>query len=176
MDLMKFKPLLAGMFAELYNFQWDDINKIYIPTTTHTLAYAQAPQTLADSDLPVWIIFTKAATYPVPPDSSEDRKWHETRDFDCKLFVEHGQAGIDGEAEAKVEPYLDPALTLIHNHPLLQSDTAPLLCPGIQRGYLVNDKGVTTLVYGKAGDQYVGLWFTLRVEVLNMEPEYAQGQ
>ena len=176
MDLMTFKPLLAGMFAELYNFQWDDTNKIYIPTETHTRADPQAPQSLTDSDLPIWIIFTRNASYPVPPDSSEERKWHETRDFDCKLFVEHGQAGIDGEAEAKVEPYLHPALTLIHNHPLLQEDTAPDYCPGVQRGYLVNDKGVSTLTYGDAQDKYIGLWLTVRVEVLNMEPEYAQGQ
>lgn len=178
MDLVTFKPLLAGMFRELHPWEFNIYSQEYEQDLTRFVtAWAQAPMSLAETDLPTWIIFTRPGAGRVPPDQGMNRLWYETRDFECRLYVAFGQAGIDGEAERMVEPYLDPALALIHSHPLLQEDTAPDLCPGVQRGYYVKDTGVTTIPFGKpAPANYVGCVFTVRVEVYNAAPVFVPGQ
>lgn len=176
MDIAAFKPHLAAMFGEMFTYAWDAASGLYLVTANHILAWAEAPQSISEGDLPMWILFTRQATYPVPPDSSALRLLRETRDFDCRLYVALGQAGIDGEAERKCEPYIETARLLIQTHPLLQEDTAPSYVPGIQRGYPVRDSGVVTLSYGSPANSYVGLNFTIRVDALNPAPVYQGGQ
>lgn len=161
MDLKDIKRAFAGMLATLYNL--DPLTEL--PTAQHMKAYAQAPMSLAENDLPVWIVFTGAASYPNPPDQTVDRLVKETRDFLCCLYVCQTQQGIDGEAERKVEPYLDYARNLFQSHPLLYDGNISDIVPGIMRAFLLRDEGVVVLPFGN--QKYVGLRFSVRIEGLN---------
>ena len=131
-------------------------------------AYVQARFSLPETDLPAWIIFTNAATYPVPPDQTVERLARETRDMALCLYVSVAQSGTDGEAEAAVEPYIEMARNLIQSHPLLYDGILADIVPGIMRAYLVRDEGVVVLKYGMQNPiQYNGLRFTLRIEGYN---------
>ena len=124
---------------------------------------------LPESDLPLWIIFAAPATYPWPPDVSMNRFATETRDFDCVLYVCIAQAGIDGEAERKVEPYLDAARNLIQIHPLLYSNNMAQIVPGIMRAGLVRDSGIASLRFNpRDPSTYAGVRYTIRVEGKNI--------
>lgn len=164
MDLKAIKTEMAGMFATLYNLD----PTTGLPTTQHMKAFAQAPMSLSETDLPTWVMFTGSGSYPVPPDQTIDRLAKETRDFTACMYGVYVQQGIDGEAERKVEPYLDYARNLIQSHPLLYDGNISDIVPGIMRAYLVKDDGIVVLPYGGAAVQrYVGLRFTIRIEGLN---------
>jgi hypothetical protein len=163
MDIKAIKKELAGMFATLYKL--DEITGL--PTTQHLRANAQAPMSLAETDLPTWILFTGSASYPNPPDQTVDRLAKETRDIMCCLYVCLQTAGIDGEAERKVEPYIDYSRSLIQSHPLLYDGNISDIVPGIMRAYLIKDDGIVLLPYGNPAQKYDGLRFTIRIEGLN---------
>lgn len=163
MDIVGLKTEMAGMFETL--FVLDPITHAVTPQNLR--AFPQAPMSLPESDLPVWILFTGGATYPSPSDQSDFRLTHETRDFICCLYVCLVQAGIDGEAERKVEPYLDYSRNLIQSHPLLYDGNISDIVPGIMRAYVVRDEGIAVLPFGSPVQKYAGLRFTIRVEGLN---------
>ena len=160
MDLVAIKKEMAGMFATL--FALDPLTRL--PTTQNLRAYAQAPMSIPETDLPVWVLFSGSATYPSPPDQTVNRLARETRDFICCLYVCMAQSGIDGEAERKVEPYLDYSRNLIQSHPLFYDGNVSDIVPGIMRAYLTKDEGVVVLQYGNPVQKYNGLRFTIRVE------------
>lgn len=164
MDIKAIKTELAGMFATLFNL--DPLTGL--PTAQPMRANAQAPMSIAETDLPTWILFTGGAVYPTPPDQTVDRLSKETRDFQCCLYVMLQTAGIDGEAERRVEPYIDYARNLIQSHPLLYDGNISDRVPGIMRAYVVRDEGIVVLPYGNPVQKYDGLRFTIRVEGLNM--------
>ena len=163
MDIKAIKKELAGMLATLYVL--DPLTGL--PTSQHMRANAEAPMSLADTDLPTWILFVGAGTYPVPPDQTVERLTKETRDILCCLYVNLTQAGIDGEAERVVEPYIDYARSLIQSHPLLYDGNISDIVPGIMRAYLVRDDGIVVLPYGGPIQKYDGLRFVIRIEGLN---------
>jgi hypothetical protein len=162
MDIKAIKKAMAGMFATLYNL--DPLTGL--PTTQHLRADAEAPMSLSETDLPIMIMYTGAGSYPVPPDQTVDRLAKETRDFACCLYVSLVQAGIDGEAERKVEPYIDYVRNLVQSHPLLYDGNISDIVPGIMRAYVVRDDGIVILPYGNS--KYDGLRFIIRIEGLNM--------
>jgi hypothetical protein len=163
MDIAGIKTLMAGMFGTLYNLDPLTGN----PTSQHMRANAQAPMSLAETDLPTWILFTGPASYPTPPDQSVDRLAKETREFYACLYVCLVQAGIDGEAERKVEPYIEYARNLVQSHPLFYDGNISDIVPGIMRAYVTKDEGIAVLSYGSPVQRYAGLRFSLRVEGLN---------
>lgn len=163
MDIKAIKIEMAGMFSTL--FVLDPLTGL--PTTQALRANAEAPMSLAETDLPTFVIFTGSASYPVPPDQTVDRLAKETRDFSCCLYVCLAQAGIDGEAERKVEPYIDYVRNLIQAHPLLYDGVISDRVPGIMRAYLAKDDGIVVLPYGNPVQKYDGLRFIVRVEGLN---------
>jgi hypothetical protein len=147
-----------------------------LPTTIPMTAKAQAPMSLTETDLPTWIILSLAGTYPNPPDQTYDRLALETRDFSFRLYANISQSGIDGEAERKVEPYLDYSRNHIQRHVQLWDGDPTHRVPGIQRGYIIRDSGVATLRFGsKDQPLYIGIDFTVRVECKN-EVIYATNQ
>ena len=160
MDIKSIKKAMAGMFRTLYV-----LDSSGNPTQQHMTAYSEAPMSLAEPVLPAWIFFTGNANYPVPPDQTDGRLAKETRDFTACLYVMYTQAGIDGEAERRCEPYVDYARNLIQSHPLFYDGNPSDVVPGIMRAYLVRDDGITPLKYGN--DSYIGLRFHIRVEGLN---------
>lgn len=159
MDVKGIKTQLADMLGTLAIV--DSIPARFVR------ANAQAPMSLAETDLPTWNVFTGPASYPDPPDRSDDRLAHETRDFYACLYVCRSQAGISGEAERRVEPYLDSARNLIQSHALLARDRLASVVPGILRAYLLRDDGITQLKFGVEPVNFDGLRFTIRVVGLN---------
>lgn len=170
MDIAATKVALAGMLGNLFAFTFNTGSQTYqLSATQHIRANAQAPMSLADSDLPTFILFTGPARYPSPPDQSMNRLAMETRDYIAALFVAYGQAGIDGEAERKVEPYVDYVRDQIQKHLLFYDGNQAHIVPGIMRAYLTGDDGIVTLRYGTGAPQnYVGLRYTIRVEGRNI--------
>jgi hypothetical protein len=163
MDIKKFMLSLQGLMSQLYVL---DMNGV--ATAQHMPAKAQAPASLTETDLPTWIFIPLGATYPNPPDQTDDRLAKETRDFEIRLYVTITQTGIDGEAQRRVEPYLDLARDHIQSHVRLWDGDATHEVPGLQRAYLLRDTGVSTLKYGIADKPlYLGIIFTVRVECLN---------
>lgn len=158
MDLAKTKKAIAGMLSTLFV-----LDSQGIPTLQHVRANAEAPMSLADTDLPTWIIFTGAAQYF--RDRSVDRLSKEVRDFHLCLYVIQSQAGLDGEAERRVEPYLDYSRNLIQQHPLFYDGVIGDIVPGIQEAYLIKDDGIVILPFNN--QKYDGLRFTVRVEGYN---------
>ena len=147
-------------------YAYDFSTGVPVLTTNHIRANANAPFSLAETDLPTWCIFTKPASYPNPPDQSAGRLAMETRDFDAVLFVGVAQAGTDGEAEFKASPYIDYARDTIQSHVQIYQDTPPV--PGILRAYLIKDSGVMVRKYSPNDPApYIGITYTVRVEGRN---------
>ena len=163
MDVKAIKTTLAGMLGSMYKL--DPITGL--ATTQHIRANAQAPLSLPETDLPTWVMFTGAGIYPNPPDQTVERFSRESRDIVCCLYICYTQAGIDGEAERKVEPYLDYARGVIQSHPLLYDGQISDIVPGIMRAFLIKDDGIVVMKYGKTPSVYDGLRFTIRIEALN---------
>lgn len=125
-------------------------------------AYVNAPQALPDSDLPILAVFTGPATYtPLGETLAE-----ETRTYLLRLYVAPVQAGYDGEAESKVEPFLTSVGATYRSHPLLGNGTKDSALPFVTRAAWGGDGGVMVLPY--AGQIYIGAEF--RVNVTSLVP------
>lgn len=161
MDVKALKVAIANMLGQ--QLALDESGN---PTAALIRANPQAPMSLATTDLPTWVILARNATYPTPPDQSEHRLASETRDFDFVLFVAQSQSGTDGEAELKVEPYVDYCRNWIQSHIQLYVNADQV--PGIMRSYLVRDTGIFTRRYTSGPELYVGIAFTVRVEGRNI--------
>ena len=170
MDIKGIKKELAGMLGTM--LQLDPLTGL--PYTTPYMlgetvkSYAEAPMSLSEIDLPSWIIYTGPAVYPAYPDQTIGRLACETRDFSCQLFGCVAQAGIDGESERKVEPYIEVSRNLIQSHPLLYDGNISDIVPGIMRAYLIKDDGIVALRYGNDPVPYLGLRFVIRIEGRNL--------
>jgi hypothetical protein len=161
-DIEQLKLNLADMLGGLYVL---DVST-HQPTTVHTRAFAHAPFTLAETDLPLWVVFSRAATYPTPPPQTENRLYPEARDFELVLFVAVAQTGTDGEAEARTEPYIDYCRDWIQRHILLYENNPPV--PWVQRSYLTRDTGSFVRKWAPNDPtQYIGVSYMVRVEGLN---------
>lgn len=163
MDIDTFKISWANLMKQMYVI---DPNT-GLPTSETVQAFAQAPMSLAETDMPTWIFYTGPATYPVPGDQTDKRLAKETRDFTASLYVAIVQQGNPGEAERKVQPYVDTSRNIIQKHVRLWDGNPYNETPGLQRAYLVRDTGVAVLRFGGTEIRYVGVSYTVRVEVLN---------
>ena len=166
MDIVTLKKSVAVFLSELNTFDLSSGTPVL--TTNHIRGYAQAPFSLPETDLPVACIFTRTATYPVPPPQSYDRFYPETRDFDFAFFIAIAQSGLDGEAEARVEPYIDYCRDWISSHIQLYDEKTQNPIPGIQRSYIVKDTGVFIRKFNPDSVLYSGVSYTVRVEGKNV--------
>lgn len=123
-------------------------------------AYANAPQSLPDSDLPLIIPMTGAATLTRMGENLAE----ETRLFLIRLYVVPIQAGFDGEAERKVEPFFDSVRNAYLSHPLLGNGAKDSALPFVIRSAWNGDGGVMVLPY--AGQNYLGAEFRLSLTTL----------
>lgn len=116
-------------------------------------AYAQAPLSLPDSDLPCFVNFTGAATHESRVGGADVDA--ETRQYLMRLFIKKSGQGIDGEAERLCEPFFDLVRDTFMARPGLEQLNS------VQLARLLGDSGVNALVY--AGEQYIGIEFRLQV-------------
>lgn len=127
-------------------------------------AYAQAPLSLPDSDLPAFVNFTGAATHESRVGGADVDA--ETRQYLMRLYVRKSGQGIEGEAERLCEPYFDLVRDAFMARPGLEQ------LDHVQLARLLGDSGVSALSY--AGEMYIGIEFRLQVMEL-LSVTYADG-
>lgn len=162
MDIALFKTSWAGLLSTMVVV--DPMTGL--PTAQTMRVNAQAPMSLSETDLPTWVLFTGPATFPIPPDQSIDRLARESAEFTAELYVCLAAAGIDGEAERRVQPYVDSARDIIQSHIQLWDGDPTHRVPGIKRVYLLRRSGIGVLTYGQT--KYNGITFTVRVDADNL--------
>lgn len=116
-------------------------------------AYAQAPLSLPDSDLPAFVNFTGEATHESRIGGADVDA--ETRQYRMRLYIERSGQGIDGEAERLCEPFFDLVRDAFMARPGLEQ------LDNVQVARLLGDSGVSALTY--AGEPYIGIEFRLYV-------------
>jgi hypothetical protein len=124
-------------------------------------AYSEAPQSLPESDLPVFIPFVGAVT---AFGKLGDEMGEETRQFLCRLYVKPMLAGYDGEAEKAVEPFLTSLRDVFISHPTLGLGTALSQIPWVEEITWQGDGGIVKLPF--AGSDYLGAEFRLSARLL----------
>lgn len=130
-------------------------------------AYAFAPQSLPESDLPLFCTFSGSAT--VTP--LGETLLEETRTWLMRLYVKPVQAGYDGEAEKAVDEYLLSVRDAFLSHPLLGNGTKDSALPFVEKAVWLGDSGIQVLPY--AGQNYLGAEF--RVNIVSIVPVIMAG-
>jgi hypothetical protein len=128
-------------------------------------AYPQAPKNIPDTDVPLMLNFVGPATY----DDDGGENVIEMREIKVRLYVCRKQEGIDGEAEARVEPFIPLVWAFFAARPGLGSGgtaITPRLTPlaGVLRVQVISDSGVTVLPYNQI--EYLGVEFRLIVTMI----------
>ncbi len=123
-------------------------------------AYAWAPQSLADSDLPAFCTFAGPATVSQTSETFVE----ETRTWLMRLYVKPVLQGIDGEAEKAVEPFLEKVRNAFLSHPLLGNGTKDSALPFVEKAIWLGDSGIQVLSH--AGQSYLGIEFRLSITTI----------
>lgn len=129
-------------------------------------AYAEAPQSIPESDMPLFVNLTG----PTLSFMSLGANYYlESRQFNCRLFVATIQEGIDGEAERKVEPFIEPSMKRFLKARSLSNGNADDLIPGISAVRYLGDSGITVFTFNK--QRFLGVEFRVAVDaVIEEEP------
>lgn len=131
-------------------------------------AYAQAPSQIPDADMPLFMNFAGATMEFV---SLGGDLYREKRVFLARLYVARAQQGIDGEAEAKVEPFFPLAQQQFLSHSSLGTGNEDELISGISALEYLGDGGTQILVYQQ--EQFIGIEFRLAVTEIVEVPRAA---
>lgn len=124
-------------------------------------AYAQGPASLPESDFPLFVNFTGPT---LSFQSIGGTFYREKRQFNCRLYVAPVLKGIDGEAERKVEPFIEPSMRQFLKHASLGDGEPADLIAGVFTFSYLGDTGITVLNY--AGSPYLGVEFRVAVEAV----------
>lgn len=127
------------------------LSSIVLETPGVKQVYAYAPQNIPNADLPLAVIFTGANTWTTISDDLAE----ETRTYLIRLYVTPIQSGYDGEAERRVEPFLESLRAVILKHPRLGNSMPGGTIDYILRVVYNGDTGITILPY--AGQNYLGV-------------------
>ena len=118
-------------------------------------AEAYAPRSIAAADLPCALVFTGPATYDdYGPDPNARRV---TRTYTVRVYVTPIAGGLNGEAEAAVEPFFDAVRDVLAASPTLNRT--------VLQARLLRDNGVQ--VFNYAGSDYLGC--ELQAQVIDIE-------
>lgn len=120
-------------------------------------AYVNAPASLPHADLPLFVNLIGAATYT----PLGETLYEETRAYIMRMYVKPFAQGIDGEAEAAVEPYLTAARDVFLSHPHLGNGTAGNTLDWVTGVQYQGDFGIAILPF--ANEQFLGAEFRLNV-------------
>lgn len=124
-------------------------------------AYAHAPSQIPDADFPLFVNYAGATMEFV---SLGGDYYREKRVFLARLYVARAQQGIDGEAEAKVEPFFELGQQQFLAHSSLGTGNEDDLIPGISSLEYMGDGGTQILVYQQ--EQFIGIEFRLAVTAI----------
>lgn len=129
-------------------------------------AYAQGPASLPESDFPLMVNFvgpTRNVT------GIGGYFFRESRIFNCRLYVVPVLQGVDGEAERKVEPFIEDGMKCFIKHQSLGDGEPADLIAGIFTVSYIGDSGVQVMRY--AGTDYLGVEFKVAVDaIIEQEP------
>lgn len=158
MDISAIKTRLAEIQAAISNIK---------------RAYANAPFSIPEGDLPLFINFTGPSQNDY--DIYGDGEINETRDFLMRLYVAPIEQGLSGEAEKAVEPFFPLVYAAFGARPGLSSATTGHTSPldGVKYSFIVSDGGISVLPF--AGANYIGAEFKLRVQAVQSYT-YAPGE
>lgn len=123
-------------------------------------AYIFAPQSIPDSDLPLFCTFTGSASCA----PLSETLFEETRIWIMRLYVKPMQAGYDGEAEKAVDEFLVSVRDTFLSHPLLGNGVEDSTLPFVKKAVWLGDNGIQVLSY--AGQNYLGAEFRLNITTI----------
>jgi hypothetical protein len=134
-------------------------------------AYTYGPDTLPPGDLPLFVTF-------IGPAQDDWKNWGadydmETRQFLMRLYVMEEGAGITGESERNVTPFLERVRDMFAARPGLGTGVVGTQLAGVMEAQFMGDKGISILPYG--GDGFIGAEFTLQVGWL-INRQYDDGE
>lgn len=121
--------------------------------------YAYPPRSVPVSDLPAAVVFTGPAQYDNQVLGRMNRL--ETRTFLVRVYVKPIAAGIDGEAEQAVEPFLRSVPAAFQNRLGLPGEDGKDL-PFVQQATASSDQGVRVMEHN--GDNFLGAEVRIEVE------------
>lgn len=124
-------------------------------------AYAQGPASLPESDLPLFVNFTGPTLEFTNIGGYFVR---EKRQFNCRLYVAPIQSGVDGEAERKVEPFIEAGMRQFLSYKSLGDGNPDDLIEGVFAFEYLGDSGVTVLRY--ADSPFLGVEFRVAVTAI----------
>ena len=141
----------------------DRLAEIQEQITGVNRAYANGPKSLPGTDLPIFVNFTGPANTDLTGMGSGSGE--EARTILMRLYVSAAQQGIDGEAEARCEPFFERVRDKLAARPslgLALEDSGPMA--GIMRASFLGDNGVVVMRY--AGQDYIGIEFRIQIEAI----------
>lgn len=122
-------------------------------------AYGNAPMSLPESDLPISCVFVGQEVR-----SGGNNPAEFTRTYLLRLYVVPVQAGYDGEAERRVEPFLMSVRNVFLSHPGLGLGTPQSALPFVRSTEWLGDGGIAVLPYAK--QLYLGAEFRMNVTTI----------
>lgn len=133
-------------------------------------AYANGPASLPDTDFPVFVNFTGAASQTP---YSGDGLVRRVREYLLRLYVAPAQTGLDGAIETKTAGLIEPVYAAFGAHPVLGHSAALPALAGVASARLTADSGPARLAY--ANTDYIGVEFRLSVTTFEAA-EFAAGE
>jgi hypothetical protein len=112
----------------------------------------RVPRAIAAGDMPLGLVMTGPATYSAVGAATDVDL--PTRTYLVRLYVAHISAGVSGEIEALVEPFLESVPAALAANPRLNRT--------VLRARVVRDSGVRTLPFQR--EEYLGTEFSVEVE------------
>ena len=118
-----------------------------------TRAFAYAPHNISNSDLPAIVNFTGPANYDTVLVGTD--VIYETRTYLMRLFVKSIAAGLSGEVERDIEPFI----SLVPSYFASRPDFEDL--EGVLENKILGDGGIQVFKYG--GQDYLGVEFRIEI-------------
>lgn len=147
--------------ALLFEGGLSSTGKTVVGVTGVKRAYAQGPLALPETDLPLVVIFT-GPTRSVTNIGGD--LYQESRQFNCRLYVVPVGQGIDGEAERKVEPFIERGERLIMSRESLGDGDVADFIAGVFVVVYMGDSGVQVMRY--AGIDFLGVEFRVAIDAV----------
>jgi hypothetical protein len=124
-------------------------------------AYAEAPASLPETDLPIFVSFVGPVT---GFQKHGEQMGEEARTFILRMFVKAVQSGYDGDAERAVEPFVTSVRDTFLSHPALGLGTSASQIEWVTGMTWLGDGGITVLPF--AGIPYLGVEYRINVSYL----------
>jgi hypothetical protein len=125
-------------------------------TGGNMIAHDNPPKTTSQMDMPLFINLAKnMIKSDIIGEDERGRDFNETTNYDLLMLHSSFSAGVEGEMNAAMVPYVDLALNKFGSYPHLKG------LSGVLDAQIMTHSGPTTINY--IGQPYNGVRFTLQV-------------